>query len=226
MKVSISYVKAYIIHIKIMTDCSNHANADALRRDQRSEKSIYPSIIPAPNDDTSCRVRCFASREGSEASFTRDCNASHLKVPIIIISSKELSKRAQSVLTDTGALSIFNPYKYSAWSVKEFITINTPDFVFFNINDPLIMNYISCNFHDIPNDKIVIMKHSHEDLNEPWINAIKKSSPNASIISHIPEIRNIGVLATQLLNHIPIPEPVSRFKKIFRGVLTCIISVI
>ena len=60
--------------------------------------------------------------------------------PIIIISSKPLSKRSHDILTDAGKLKEFNYEKYASWSILHFISFGNPDFVFFDITDADVLD--------------------------------------------------------------------------------------
>ena len=138
--------------------------------------------------------------------------------PIIIISSKPLSKRSHDILIDAGKLKEFNYEKYASWSILHFISFGTPDFVFFDITNPDVLGYIQNNFTDLPKEKLIILKHSHEDLHEDWINVIRSKVPNIPVITHIPEIRDLETLTKQLTSSIAIPYPVSRTKKIMKSI--------
>ena len=145
-------------------------------------------------------------------------------IPIIIISSKPLSKRSRDILNDAGKLKEFNYDKYCTWTISHFISANNPDFIFFDITIPDVLGYIQNNFADMPTEKLIILKHSHENIHEAWIDAIRRSIPNGKvpIITHIPEIRDLGDLTKQLISTIAIPEPVSRMKKIMKAIFSCI----
>ena len=143
-------------------------------------------------------------------------------IPIIIISSKPLSKRTRDILNDAGKLKEFNYDKYCTWSISHFISSNNPDFIFFDITIPDVLGYIQNNFADMPTEKLIILKHSHEDIHEAWIEVIRSKIPNIPIITHIPEIRDLGDLTKQLISTIAIPEPVSRVKKIMKAIFSCI----
>ena len=133
--------------------------------------------------------------------------------PIIIISSKPLSKRTRDILNDAGKLKEFDYNKYCTWSISHFISYNNPDFIFFDITNPDVLGYIQNNFTDIPSEKLIILKHSHEDIHEAWIEVIRGKIPNIPIITHIPEIRDLDSLTKHLTSCIAIPHPVSRTKK-------------
>ena len=104
--------------------------------------------------------------------------------PIIIISSKPLSKRSYDVLHDAGKLKEFIYEKYYTWDISHLITFGNPDFVFFDIINPDVLGYIQNNFTELPKEKLIILKHSHENIHEDWINVIRLKVPNILVITH------------------------------------------
>lgn len=144
--------------------------------------------------------------------------------PIVIISSKKLSTRVRNILSDTGRLKEFDFKKYGTWSVPQFLTTGEPHFTFFDITDRNTMLYVQNNFKEIPKNKVILLKHSHETNDEDWISAVQRVIPEAAVVTHIPEIRELGQLTKQLVSAVAIPEPISKIRKILKALLGCVAS--
>jgi len=140
---------------------------------------------------------------------------------VIILSSKPLSKRAQSVLNDCSKFKVFDYNKYCTMGLVDFLTQNEVDFVYFDISEQDTLEYVANQFSKIPKEQLVLLKRSGEELNEQWIQAIQQQIPYIKIISHIPEERNCEKLKYKLLNNVFITSPPSLTKRFLGKLLSC-----